>query len=124
MRAYSQAKLANLLFTYELARRARASAVTANALHPGFVSTHIGRQNPLVRPFIDAIHWLFAKSPHEGAETPIYLAASSDVEGVTGRYYIDKEPVESSPASYDEDAQARLWQESVEIAQLQPRAMA
>jgi NAD(P)-dependent dehydrogenase (short-subunit alcohol dehydrogenase family) len=123
-RAYNQAKLANLLFTYELARRLTAPEVTANALHPGFVDTHIGQQNPLVGAFLDVVHWLFAKSPEEGAQTPIYLAASAEVQGTTGRYYIDKEPVKSSLASYDEDAAARLWQISEELAHLQPHIVA
>lgn len=124
MRAYGQAKLANLLFTYELARRLPAPALTANALHPGFVSTYIGQQNPLVRPVLGVAHWLFAKSPEAGSETSVYLASSLEIEGVTGRYYVDKRPVESSPASLDEDAAARLWQASEEIAQLQPRRIA
>ena len=99
LRAYGQSKLANLLFTSELARRLKSTNVTVNALHPGFVRTHLGKQNELVRGVMELIH-LFAKSPKEGAETPIYLASSPDVEGITGQYFIDKKQVPSSPESY------------------------
>jgi NAD(P)-dependent dehydrogenase (short-subunit alcohol dehydrogenase family) len=108
--AYGESKLANLLFTYELDRRLEDADVTVNALHPGFVNTYIGKQYPLLRPFINIVHALFAKSPEEGAETPIYLAASPDVEDVSGKYFIDKEPVRSSEASYKEEDARHLWE--------------
>jgi NAD(P)-dependent dehydrogenase (short-subunit alcohol dehydrogenase family) len=109
MEAYGQSKLANLLFTYELARRLEGTGVTANALHPGFVNTHIGKQHWLVRPILSVIHFFFARSPEEGAETPLYLASSPEVAGVDGQYFIDKEAVESSPASRDPETAQRLW---------------
>jgi NAD(P)-dependent dehydrogenase (short-subunit alcohol dehydrogenase family) len=112
LKAYGRSKLANLLFTYELSRRIEGSGVTANALHPGFISTHLAKQNPLIRPFLNVVHWLFAKSPEEGAETSIFLACDPSVEGVSGKYYIDKEPRCSSDASYDQEAAARLWEVS------------
>ena len=118
LRAYGQAKLANLLFTYELSRRLPGTEITVNALDPGFVDTHIGSQNPIVRPIMAVLHWLFAKSAEEGAETPIYLARSPEVEGVTAKYYIDQEPVQSSPDSYDEQAAERLWRVSKELGQI------
>lgn len=119
MAAYGQSKLANLLFTYELSRRLEATDVTVNALHPGFVNTFLGKQNgPLVHAFMNLIHFLFAKSPQEGAETPIYLASSPDVEGVTGKYFIDKEEMRSSSASYDEEAAEKLWKVSEEMCDL------
>jgi retinol dehydrogenase-14 len=120
MRAYGQAKLANLLFTYELARRLDGSEITANALHPGFVNTDLGEQNPIVRPVLDVVHTLFAKSPEEGAQTSIYLASSPEVKGVSGKYFADKQPIDSSSASYDEEAAERLWRVSEELTQLQP----
>jgi retinol dehydrogenase-14 len=120
MRAYGQAKLANLFFTYELARRLDGSTITANALHPGFVDTGLGGQNPIVRPVLDVIHTLFAKSPEEGAQTSIYLASSPEVKGVTGKYYASKQPIDSSSASYDEEAAERLWRVSEELCQLEP----
>ncbi len=110
--AYGESKLANLLFTYELDRRLTHEGITVNALHPGFVNTHIGKQYPLLRPMMNLLHTLFAKSPEEGAETSVYLASSPDVAGVSGQYFIDKEPVRSSTASYvGADAQ-RLWEVS------------
>jgi len=124
MRAYGQAKLANLLFTYELARRLDGSQITANALHPGFVDTHIGGQNPIVRPVLDVVHSLFAKSPEEGAQTSIYLASSPEVQGASGKYYAEKQPIDSSSASYDEEVAERLWRVSEELAQLQPSVTA
>lgn len=112
VKAYGQSKLANLLFTYEFARRLEETEVTANALHPGFVDTHLGKQHWLIRPLLNVIHFLFAKSPEGGAETSVYLASSPEVGGVSGEYFIDKEPVRSSAASYDEEAAQRLWEVS------------
>jgi NAD(P)-dependent dehydrogenase (short-subunit alcohol dehydrogenase family) len=113
--AYGQAKLADLIFTYELARRLEGSGVTANALHPGSVATGIGQQQSLVRLLLRAVHAFGAKSPREGAETSIYLASSPDVAGVTGKYFVDKRPVSSSSASYDEQIAERLWAASEEM---------
>ncbi len=119
MAAYGQSELANLLFTYELYQRLADTDVTVNALHPGFVNTHFAKQNgPVVRAVMNVVHFLFAKSPQEGAETPIYLASSPEVEGVTGKYFIDKEPVRSSEASYDPDAARRLWEISENLCDL------
>lgn len=116
-RAYGRAKLALVLFTYELARRLEGTGVTANAVHPGFVATNIWGINwlmRLVKPLIN----LFAISPEEGAETLIYLATSSEVAGVTGRYFVDKDVVPSSPATYDEAAAERLWEISLALTDL------
>jgi len=117
VRAYGQSKLANLLFTYELARRLANTEVTVNALHPGFVKTHLGKQNRVVRAVMNVLH-LFAKSPKKGAETPIYLASSPDVAGINGQYFIDKKGVPSSPESYDPVTAERLWNVSDELCSL------
>jgi NAD(P)-dependent dehydrogenase (short-subunit alcohol dehydrogenase family) len=109
-KVYGQTKLANILFTYELARRLKGSGVTANCLHPGLIATGFGHNDGgllslglrLVTPFI--------KKPEQGAETSIYLASSPEVEGVSGQYFVDKKSIKSSPASYDEDAARRLWE--------------
>ena len=115
-RAYNQSKLANVLFTYELARRLEGSGVTANALHPGVVRTAFGQEDsrgwmrlmlPVLRPFM--------KSPEKGAETSIYLASSPDVEGVSGQYFAGSRPKRSSRASYDTAIAARLWQRSADL---------
>jgi NAD(P)-dependent dehydrogenase (short-subunit alcohol dehydrogenase family) len=117
-RAYAQSKLAIVLFTYELARRLEGTGVTVNALHPGFVATNLyqnsGRLIKLFTPLVK----LMAKSPEEGAETSIYLATSSEVEGVTGKYFNEKQAVRSAPASYDEATAQRLWKVSAEMTGL------
>jgi retinol dehydrogenase-12 len=111
-RAYGQSKLANLLFTYELARRLEGSHVTVNALHPGFVATGIGKNNGwYARLALWFARWK-ALTPVQGAQTAIYLATSPEVDGMTGKYFINKKMVASSPASYDRDIAQRLWQVS------------
>lgn len=110
MRAYGQSKLANLLFTYELARRLNGHGVSANAVHPGFVATGLGRDNgPLVHFFI-RLAMLAGISPEKGAETVLTLASSPEVEGITGKYFMDKKAVSSSALSYDLDLARHLWE--------------
>ena len=116
--AYCQSKLANLLFTYELARRLADTDITVNAVHPGFVATSFGHNN---RGLIALGVWLAqftALSPEQGAETLIYLATSPEVAGVTGTYFVKKRSVESSAVSYDQAAAQRLWQLSEELTGL------
>jgi NAD(P)-dependent dehydrogenase (short-subunit alcohol dehydrogenase family) len=117
MQAYGQSKLANLLFTYELSRRLEGSGVTANALHPGFVATGFARNNG---PLFNAGTWLvgrlFGRRPGQGARTVVYLAASPEVEGVTGQYFVDRRPQPSSPLSYDRPLAERLWRLSLELS--------
>jgi NAD(P)-dependent dehydrogenase (short-subunit alcohol dehydrogenase family) len=107
--AYGRSKLANVLFTYALARRLAGTNVTANALHPGFVRSGFGSGNGRLWDFFYRLSAPFALSPEQGAETIIYLAASPEVEGQTGQYYHRCQAVRSSPASYDVAAQERLW---------------
>ena len=119
MKAYARSKLANLLFTYELARRLAGSGVTVNAVHPGGVATDIWRTNfPVLGPAIKWVMSLFALTPEEGADTLIYLASSPDVEGVTGKYFVEREAIASSPLSYDEQVAARLWAVSEQLTAL------
>lgn len=116
MQAYGQAKLANVLFTYALARRLEGSGVTANALHPGFVATGFARNNgSLYDVGMRLITPVFARTPERGAETSLYLATSPEVAEVTGKYYVDSKPVRSSPISYELDTAERLWQVSLEL---------
>jgi NAD(P)-dependent dehydrogenase (short-subunit alcohol dehydrogenase family) len=118
-RAYNQSKLANVLFTYELARRLQATSVTANALHPGVVRTAFGAEDPggvqrLFTPFMRP----FMKAPGRGAATSIHLASAPDLEQVTGRYFASSKPRKSSKRSYDQAAAARLWQVSAGLTGL------
>ena len=112
-RSYNQSKLANVLFTYELARRLAGTGVTATALHPGMTNTSFSAEDPsrMFAPLV-AVMRPFMRSPDKGAETPVYLASSDEVAGVTGRYFTNRRARESSKASYDIAAAARLWQVS------------
>jgi NAD(P)-dependent dehydrogenase (short-subunit alcohol dehydrogenase family) len=111
LRAYARSKLATLLFTYELARRLEGSSVTVNALHPGHVATDMWRTNfPVIGPALKWIMSWFTLTPEEGADNSIYLASSTQVEGVTGKYYVEREAVSSSPLSYDVALSRDLWQ--------------
>jgi NAD(P)-dependent dehydrogenase (short-subunit alcohol dehydrogenase family) len=118
-RAYSQSKLANLLFTYELARRLQGTSVTANAVHPGLVSTGFGSDDPgtiqrVLVPFIRP----FMKSPAQGAATSIHVATAADLERVSGQFFAGSKPKRSSERSYDEAVAARLWRVSAELVGL------
>ena len=118
-RAYNQSKLANVLFTYELARRLQATSVTANALHPGVVRTSFGAEDPAVvqRLFIPfLLH--FMKDPAQGAATSIHLASAPHLEHVTGCYFANSKPKRSSERSYDKAAATRLWRVSADLVGL------
>jgi len=115
-RAYPQSQLPNVLFTHELARRLEGTGGTANALHPGLVATHFGRQSRgLTALLFRSVQRVAALSPEQGAETVISLATAPAVEGVSGRYFVRRRAVRSSPASYDVHAAQRLWQVSAEM---------
>jgi NAD(P)-dependent dehydrogenase (short-subunit alcohol dehydrogenase family) len=119
MRAYGQAKLALVLFTYELARRLEGTGITVNALHPGFVATNIGQNNGCLFKLISPLMKLIARRPEEGAQTSIYLATSPEVAGDTGKYFVDNKAVPSDPASYDEAVAKRLWEISAAMTGLE-----
>lgn len=117
--AYNQSKLANVMFTYELAGRLEGTGVTATVLHPGVTNTGFGAEDTargwgpliaLMRPFM--------KSPARGAETSVYLATSPEVEGVSGRYFANRKARDSHKASYDAATTARLWQVSADLVGL------
>jgi NAD(P)-dependent dehydrogenase (short-subunit alcohol dehydrogenase family) len=115
-RAYSQSKLANVMFTYELARRLDGIGVTVTVLHPGVVRTSFGAEDQAAYlAVMIGVARLFMKSPAQGAGTPVYLASSPQVQGITGRYYVSRKPRTSSKASYDTTAAARLWQVSADL---------
>jgi retinol dehydrogenase 14 len=118
-RAYNQSKLANIMFTNELARRLEGSGVTANSLHPGVVRTNFGAEDQA---------WFFAimsrmllpllKTPEQGAQTSIYLASSPDLDGVTGQYFAKGRPATANKEAYDTDLTARLWRVSADLVGL------
>ncbi len=114
-RAYSQAKLANVLFTYELARRLQGTGVTANCLHPGFVATGFAQNNSGALQALIKAGQVFAISPEKGAETSVFLASSPLVEGVSGKYFANKKEKKSAKQSYDESAARRLWDVSAQL---------
>ena len=120
---YSHSKLANVMFTYELARRLEGTPVTANALHPGFVATGFGHNNGgLMNIGMNVVQKIAARKPEQGAATSVYLASSPEVEGVTGRYFSDQKETRSSAASYDVDAQRRLWNLSEQMVRARVQA--
>lgn len=120
-RAYNQSKLANVLFTYELACRLEGTGVTVNCLHPGMVATNAASDSRgmlwalinryrtfLIRFFLGLPH-TFLKTPEQGAETSVYLASSQEVDGISGKYFVNKVPVRSSSKSYDRALAEKLW---------------
>jgi NAD(P)-dependent dehydrogenase (short-subunit alcohol dehydrogenase family) len=108
--AYGNSKLANVLFTYALARRLEGTKVTANVLHPGAVSTGFGANNKdIFSKIVFKGFQLLTMPPEKGARTSIYLASSPEVEGVTGAYYAEMKRTRSSPLTYNVDVQERLW---------------
>ncbi len=116
MPAYSNSKLANVLFTYELARRLEGTAITSNALHPGFVATNIGVSNyGVLGRIVKKIINLQAIDVEAGTKTNIYLASSPEVAGVSGKYFTRQQVRKSSDESYDAAVAGRLWQLSAEM---------
>lgn len=114
IRAYRQSKLANVLFTRELARRLEGAGVTANCFHPGAVRTNLVREPWFYRLAWEAIG-LFMLSPEKGADTAVYLASSPDVQGVSGEYFVKRKVARSSAESHDMEAAGRLWALSEEL---------
>ena len=118
MGAYSRSKLANILYTYELARRLEGSGVTANCLHPGVVRTGFGRNTQGIFKLGVKLIAPFMLSDEQGADTSIYLASAPEVEGVTGKYFAKREAIRSNPQSHDRAAAERLWDISLEMCGL------
>jgi retinol dehydrogenase-14 len=122
--AYSQSKLANVMFTNELARRLEGTGVTANSLHPGVVRTSFGAEDQA---------WLFAvvrrmvlpflETPAQGAQTSIYLASSPDMDGITGQFFANMKVKTANKAAYDRAMVARLWQTSADLVGMKPKAI-
>ena len=120
-RANYQSKLADILFTYELARRLEGTGVTVNCLHPGMVATNLIEKDPdfpIIIKFLYKLTKFLMRSPEKGAETILFLATSPDVDEITGQYFVDKRVSESSPESHDETLAKRLWDLSAELTGL------
>jgi NAD(P)-dependent dehydrogenase (short-subunit alcohol dehydrogenase family) len=120
-RAYSQSKLANIMFTNELARRVAGTGVTATAVHPGVVRTNFGAEDQawffaiisrVIRPLL--------KTPAQGAQTTIYLASSPDMAGVTGQFFANRKPKTANKSAYDTDMTGRLWRVSADLVGMTP----
>lgn len=116
MRAYTRSKLANVLFAAELSRRLAGKGVTSNSLHPGSVDTNIWSGAPAwAKPIIQLLLRPFFISATEGAATIVKLAASPELEGVTGMYYENGKPVQPAPLARDEALAKRLWEVSATL---------
>jgi len=116
MQVYANAKLMVLMFTYALARRLEGSGVTVNAVMPGFAATNLGKNTGSLR---QSIMFKLVRpmqiSPRKGAETSVYLASSDEIRDVTGKCFAKKQEVTTSPVSYDQELQEKLWNRSLEL---------
>ena len=121
MKTYSNAKLMVLLWTYHLAKLLKDSEVSVNAVQPGFAATNLGRNSgSFVQEVMFGAVRFMQTTASKAAETPVYLASSPDVEGVTGMCFAKKKPVKTSLVSYDEEKQRNLYKISLEILKIEP----
>jgi len=119
---YGMTKLANIMFTYELAERLRGTFVSANCVHPGPVSTNFAKNNGGPMALFFRLGKPFMRSPEQGADTLIWLASSPEVEGTSGKYFSDRKEIEAKETAYDEGARRRLWEISEELTGLKVAA--
>jgi NAD(P)-dependent dehydrogenase (short-subunit alcohol dehydrogenase family) len=115
-------KLANIMFTYELAERLNGTGVTANCFHPGPVRTNFGQNNSGPMALFFRTFKPFMRSPEQGADTLVWLASSPEVDGVSGKYYSDRKEIEAKSVAYDRAARRRLWEISEELTGLKVAA--
>jgi NAD(P)-dependent dehydrogenase (short-subunit alcohol dehydrogenase family) len=116
-RAYNQSKLANVMFTYELAKRLEGTGVTATTLHPGVTSTGFSAEDPAMGLLVKVMR-PFMRSPAKGADTAVYLASSPEMDGISGKYFADRKVKKSRDSSYDTAITRRLWQVSADLVGL------
>jgi retinol dehydrogenase 12 len=114
--AYGRTKLANILFTRELARRLKGTGVTANAFHPGFVATRFGDESGGFLSLGVRFAKLFALTPDQGAETLVYLASSPELNGASGQYFRKCRPTRPTEEAQDDSSAGRLWAASAKLA--------
>ncbi len=118
IKAYGQSKLANILFTRELARRLKGSSVTANCFHPGGVRTNLAEGNPWYYRLMWYIVTPFLINAEKGADTGIYLATSPDLNGISGKYFVKRKETVPSSQARDDDVAHRLWSVSEELTKM------
>lgn len=109
-KAYGQSKLANVIFTYELARRLQGTGITVNCVHPGGVNTNFFTGLKGLTGFVTRLNRPLMRSPEKGAETVVWLATSPEVEEITGKYFFDCHEIKSSRESYDPEVARKLWE--------------
>lgn len=120
-KAYTQSKLANVMFTYELSRRMQGENVTVNAVHPGIVRSGFAKGNFSFYSIALRLTRPFQISPEQGAITLVYLASSPKVESITGEYFTDKKSIATSAISYHDEAAGMLWDESARLTRLEEK---
>ena len=118
MRSYGRTKFANILFTYEFARRLEGTGVTAHCVHPGAVATRLGRNNGLLGRVVTGLLRRFFRSPARGAAPSLHAATAEELEGVTGRYFSARGEIRSAPANYDPTLARQLWERSAALTGL------
>jgi NAD(P)-dependent dehydrogenase (short-subunit alcohol dehydrogenase family) len=119
---YGMTKLANIMFTYELAERLNGTGVSANCLHPGSVGTNFGQNNRGPMALFFRTFKPFMRSPEQGADTLVWLASSPEVDGISGKYFSDRKEIDAKKVAYEHAARRRLWEISEELTGLKAAA--